>query len=189
MKTSFLLLLILCAFLNIQVNAQEKTFTIGGNDWMIPQLSSFKFSQNDTVMAGGIAFFKRDILSKYIPDGWSLPTAADIRALITALDGEANRTGGKTVDSAYLKSKLPLSLSGIYFVARQRLAGAGYMTAFYTSTDTLRSYDSTGTLKKAQVALHIYSNGRAKINIEPTFARLPESAMYCQLILIRRKKQ
>lgn len=171
----------------INANAQNKTFTAANCQWMIPDICVHHFSTADTVMSGKYFFIKRGSLQKFVPDGWRVPTLDEIKKLINSLEGEPNSTGGKTADSAYLSGIIPFRLDGIYFSSVKRIIGVNSMTAFYTATDTLWRFDSTG-LQPAQTALHIYKNGAGKFNIEPTYNRLSRGEIFCQMMLVRKEE-
>jgi hypothetical protein len=190
MKTNLLVFLLAFAF---TAHAQFKTgtftdkktktsyryITLGGLDWMQDDVTPFVPDSAD-VQTLGQRFVKRNSIAKYCPDGWRLPTLQEVRQLINVLPGEKNSTGGKTIDSAYLQSVFPFSLRGFYYTSRKTVAGNGFMTAFYTGTDTLRTFrEKTGP---AQVAIHIYSSGRGKVNFEPTFSH---DVLYCRLRFVR----
>lgn len=166
-------------FIDKKTKISYRYITIGGLDWMQDDVTPLVPDSAD-VQTTGQRFVKRNSIGKYCPEGWRLPTLQEVRQMITILPGERNTTGGKTIDSAYLQTIFPFSLRGFYYTSRKTVAGNGYMTAFYTATDTLRTFrERTGL---AQVAIHIYSNGRGKINFEPTFS---PDLIYCRLRFVR----
>lgn len=155
--------------------------TVNNLDWMQDDVAVALPDTADVITVGQ-RFVKRSAIEKFCPKGWRLPTLQEVRSLIDVLDGEKNKTGGKTVDSTYLQTIFPFTLSGFYYSTANRIVGEGFMTAYYTATDTLRSFDTTGVKKQAQVAIHIYTAGPGKINIEPTFSKVP---IYCRLRFVR----
>lgn len=162
--------------------------SMGGQKWMIPDLRHFQFQAQDTVQRAALVFVKRERVAQFVPRGWSLPTLSDVKNLLQTLEGTPNSTGGKTVDSSYLKKLLPFELNGIYFTSAKRVIGYRSMCAFYTATDTLWQFRG-GAPVQAQVALHLYRQDQGKINIEPTYAELQKASIYANLLFIKRKRQ
>ncbi|RYF90764.1 MAG: hypothetical protein EOO03_02945 [Chitinophagaceae bacterium] len=186
MKQKFTASLLLL-FYGIMLNAQHVKININKTEWLIPDITQFKFSENDTVQTSQGIFINRNQLQKFVLPGYKIPSLTDIKELLAGMKGERNTNGGKTADSAYLSALFSFQLNGIYFDRIKAVRGAGYMTSFYTSTDTLWKFD-TSALKPAQVALHIYRNGNSSINIEPTYANLRNGEMFCNLLLLRKEE-
>lgn len=187
----FVLALILSIAAPERCTAQKprhQYFSIGGQKWMIPDLDHFQFQTQDTIQRASLVFVKRERVAQFVPRGWSLPKLSDIKNLLQALEGTPNSTGGKTVDSSYLKKLLPFELNGIYYTSAKRVIGSRSMCAFYTATDTLWQFRG-GAPVPAQVALHLYRQGQGRLNIEPTYAELQKGSIYANLLFIKRKRQ
>lgn len=185
MKYLSIPLFVITLLLNVVAAAQDRPVTINNNHWLLPDINRYSFAPGDTIQAGRKILIRRSALNKFVPAGYSIPSLTAVKELVNSLQGTVNTTGGKAVDSVYFFNTLPAQLHGIYFSSLNRLAGIGYMTAFYTSTDTLWKFDTTG-LQQAQVLLHIYRAGNGTINVEPTYNNLKNGEMYGELLLIRR---
>jgi len=182
----YIYIILICFGHFINLNAQDYTFNLIDQTFQIPDINRFQFEEGDTIMSGKTIFIKREKLDKFTPKGWAIPSWEDFKIFIKNLDGEENSTGGKEVTATYLSNILPFKLKGIYYSSVKNVFGINSMTAYYSSTDTLRSNNSNPP-KLSQIALHIYSGRNGSLNVEPTYAIIENGLIYCDVIFIKKQ--
>ena len=79
---------------------------------------------------------------------------------------------------------MPFRLNGIYYESMKQLIGVHSMTAYYTSGDIEKSFDSE--IETTQVSLYIHSNRNGELIVEPLYSKIKNGQIYCNVLFIKK---